>query len=169
MFEPGSAFNYSNFGMEQFALAMRNLSGERVGPYIYDRVLRQLGIPIEIHNNQYKHVPEPNFSDEPGWAIAGSEGCDAYGTDKSESPYGYNTILGASLRCGARDLARLGYLWLNDGRWGERQLVPVAWMQKATTRFRQSDGETMSYGYTFWIQDDWRTCRTTPSRLAATR
>ena len=28
-------------------------------------------------------------------------------------------------------------------------------MQKATTRFRQSDGETMSYGYAFWIQDDW--------------
>ena len=155
MFEPGSAFNYSNFGMEQFALAMRNLSGKRVGPYVYDRVLRHLGMPIEIRDNQYKHVPEPNFSDEPGWAIAGIEGCDAYDTDKSESPYGYNTIVGASLRCNARDLARLGYLWLNDGRWAGRQLVPAAWMRKATTRFRQSGGDTMSYGYTFWIQDDW--------------
>ena len=28
-------------------------------------------------------------------------------------------------------------------------------MRKATTRFRQSGGDTMSYGYTFWIQDDW--------------
>ena len=108
-------------------------------------------MPIEIRDNQYKTVPEPNFSDEAGWAIAGSEGCDAYGTDKSESPYGYNTIVGASLRCSVRDLARLGYLWLNDGRWGGRQLVPAEWMRKATTRFRQSDG----YGYTFWIQDDW--------------
>ena len=38
-FEPGSDFNYSNYGLEQVALAMRNLSGERVGLYVYDRVL----------------------------------------------------------------------------------------------------------------------------------
>ena len=32
MFEPGSDFNYSNYGLEQTALAMRNVSGEEVGP-----------------------------------------------------------------------------------------------------------------------------------------
>ena len=36
LFDPGSDFNYSNFGMEQMALAMRNISGEMVGPYVYD-------------------------------------------------------------------------------------------------------------------------------------
>ena len=29
-FEPGADFNYSNYGLEQFALAMRNISGEMV-------------------------------------------------------------------------------------------------------------------------------------------
>ena len=155
-FAPGSDFHYSNFGMEQMALAMRNVSGEQVGPYVYDRVLRHIGMPIGVRDNQYKHVPEPNFSDQPGWAVAGSEGCDAYGTDKSESPYGYNTIVGASLRCNARDLARLGYLWAKRGRWGDRQLVPEAWMKLATKRFVRENGESpVNYGYTFWIQDDW--------------
>jgi len=156
LFEPGHAFRYSNFGMEQFALAMRNMSGEMLGPYVYDRVLGPIGMPIGIRDTQYKHVPEPNFSDEPGWGIAGSEGCDAYGTDKSASPYGYNSLAGASVRVNARDFARLGYLWLNKGRWGNRQLVPERWMSQATSRFVQNNGESpVNYGYTFWIQDDW--------------
>ena len=93
-FEPGSDFNYSNYGLEQLALAMRNISGEQVGPYVYDRVLRQIGMPVGIRDNQFRDMPysddkELNFSDEPGWGVGGSKGCDAYGADKSESPYGY--------------------------------------------------------------------------------
>ena len=37
LFEPGHGFNYSNFGLEQMALAMRNISGEHIGPYTYNR------------------------------------------------------------------------------------------------------------------------------------
>lgn len=156
-FDPGTDFTYSNYGMEQFGLAMRNLSGEMVGPYVYDRVLRHMGMPIGIRDNRYRAIPDPlNFSDEPGWAVGGSEGCDAYACDESESEYGYNSIVGATLRCSARDLARLGYLWLNKGRWGERQLVPRSWMELATKRHLRDDGSAPSpYGYTFWVHDDW--------------
>jgi len=156
-FEPGSEFTYSNYGMEQLGLAMRNISGEKVGPYVYDRVLRHIGMPIGIRDNQYRKIPDPlNFSDEPGWGVGGSEGCDAYACDKSASPYGYNSIVGATLRCSARDLARLGYLWLNMGRWGNRQLVPEEWMRQATKRFLRDDGTSpVNYGYTFWIHDEW--------------
>jgi CubicO group peptidase (beta-lactamase class C family) len=155
-FDPGYGFKYSNFGMEQLTLAMRNISGEELGPYVYDRVLGKIGLPIGIRDNRYRHVPEPNFSDEPGWGIGGSEGCDAYGTDKSKSPYGYNSLAGASFRCNGRDFARLGYLWLNKGRWGRQQLVPEEWMKQATRRFKQANGESpRNYGYTFWIQDEW--------------
>ena len=161
LFEPGHGFNYSNFGLEQMALAMRNISGEEVGPYVYDRVLGQIGIPVGVRDNQYREMPytddkELNFSDEPGWGRGGSEGCNAYGADRSGSPYGYNSIVGSTFRCTARDFARLGYLWLNKGRWGSRQLVPEEWMKQATSRFVQSNGESpMNYGYTFWIQDEW--------------
>jgi len=156
-FAPGTDFTYSNYGMEQFGLAMRNISGEQVGPYVYDRVLRHIGMPIGIRDNQYRAIPDPlNFSDEPGWAVGGSEGCDAYACDKSVSPYGYNSIVGAALRCSARDLARMGYLWLNKGRWAGRQLVPQSWIEKATRRYVRADGSSPSpYGFTFWIHDDW--------------
>ena len=156
-FQPGSDFNYSNYGLEQMALAMRNVSGEQVGPYVYDRVL---GMPIGCRDNQFRDMPyadvrELNFAEQPGWGVGGSGGCDAYGADKSDSPYGYNSIVGSTFRCTARDFARLGYLWLNKGRWGAKQLVPGAWLDVATSRYIRDDGTTPSpYGYTFWVMDD---------------
>jgi CubicO group peptidase (beta-lactamase class C family) len=142
------------------ALAMRNMSGEEVGPYVYDRVLSHIGMPMGIRDNQYRDMPyfdgrELNFADEPGWGRGGSTGCDAYGADGSESPFGYNSVVGSTVRCTARDFARVAYLWLNEGRWGSRQLVPAEWMNLATRRFVRDNGQTPNnYGYTFWIQDE---------------
>jgi CubicO group peptidase (beta-lactamase class C family) len=160
LFEPGYGFNYSNFGLEQMALVMRNISGEAVGPYIYDRVLGEIGMSVGLRDNQYRNMVyndprELNFSGKPGWGVGGSEGCNAYGSDRSVSSYGYNTIVGSTFRCTARDFARLGYLWLNKGRWGDRQLVPEEWMKLATSRFVQNNGESHNYGLTFWVQDEW--------------
>jgi CubicO group peptidase (beta-lactamase class C family) len=141
---------------------MRNTTGEEVGPYVYDRVLKHIGMPIGIRDNQFKEVPyrsekKFNFSDEPGWGRGGSLGCNAYGADRSTSPYGYNTIVSSTFPCTARDYARLGYLWLNKGRWRDKQLIPENWVKKATNRFKRDNGETPSnYGYAFWIQDEWK-------------
>jgi hypothetical protein len=54
LFDPGTDFYYSNFGLEQFALAMR---GQRVGPYLYDRVLGKIGIARGVRDNEYRDVP----------------------------------------------------------------------------------------------------------------
>ena len=129
MFDPGADFNYSNFGLEQMALAMRNVSGEQVGPYVYDRVLGPIGMARGIRDTQYRDMPyadnrELNFSDDPGWGVGGSTGCDAYGADGSASPFGYNSVVGSTFRCTARDFARLGYLWLRRGRWGQPAARP---------------------------------------------
>jgi CubicO group peptidase (beta-lactamase class C family) len=103
----------------------------------------------------YADGRELNFSEEPGWGIGGSQGCDAYGADMSASPFGYNSIVGSTFRCTARDFARLAYLWLNWGRWQDRQLVPEAWLRLATRRYVRDDGSSPSpYGFTFWIQDE---------------
>lgn len=161
MFDPGTGFNYSNYGLEMTALAMRDISGEMVGPYIYDRVLGKIGMDRRLRDNQYKHMVyndprELNFSNEPGWGVGGSKGCNAYGADKSESPIGYNTIVGSTFRCTPRDYASLAYLWLRKGKWDGEQLVPEEWLDIATKRFVREDGSTPSpYGYTWWVIDEW--------------
>jgi CubicO group peptidase (beta-lactamase class C family) len=158
-FEPGSDYTYSNYGLEQLALAMRGISGQRVGPYVYDRVLGPIGMSAGLRDNEYGDMPysdnrELNFAEIPGWGIGGSSGCDAYGADMSESPYGRNSIVGSTFRCTARDFARLAYLWLRRGRWQDRQLVPADWIDLATRRHVRADGTSPSnYGYTFWVMD----------------
>lgn len=160
LFEPGTDFMYSNFGMEQMALAIRNMAKQDLGPYTYDKVLGPIGMPIGLRDNRYRDMPysnsyELNFADEAGWGVGGDSGCDAYGADGSDSPYGINSIAGSTFRCTARDFARLAYLWLNGGRWMGQQLVPEAWLKLATKRFRREDGTTPNnYGYSFWVMDN---------------
>ena len=161
LFTPGTAFNYSNYGLELMALAMRNVSGEEVNEYLYKRVLQPMGLPAGFLTNSYPHMPytdhnEWNYGDEPGWGRGGSTGCNAYGADGTKSPVGFNSVVGSTFRCTARDFARLGYLWLHHGRWGDQQLVPAPWLNLATKRYRREDGSQPSnYGYTFWVQDEW--------------
>jgi CubicO group peptidase (beta-lactamase class C family) len=166
LFEPGTDFKYSNFGLEQVSLAIRNISGELVGPYLYDRVLGKIGLPRGVRDNRYVNVPyqktngarDPeyglNYSFEPGWAVGGGEGGNAYGGDGQASPFGVSTIAGSTFRVTARDYARIAYLWLRKGRWGDAQLVPSKWMEVATRRHVRADGTTPDpYGYTFWVHD----------------
>ena len=52
-------------------------------------------------------------------------------------------------------LARLGQLYLRDGRWGGRQLLPAGWVEQASARHVATDERTdpdwaQGYGYQFW-------------------
>jgi CubicO group peptidase (beta-lactamase class C family) len=50
-----------------------------------------------------------------------------------------------------RGMAKIGYLWLNQGRWEGRQIVPVEWMQQATQPHSHPGHSTAEYGYGFWV------------------
>lgn len=49
----------------------------------------------------------------------------------------------------ARDLARFGLLYLHHGRWGERQVVPAAWVAESTTGWSETYLHS-GYGYLWW-------------------
>ncbi|MEM5446098.1 serine hydrolase domain-containing protein [Paraburkholderia guartelaensis] len=48
----------------------------------------------------------------------------------------------------ARDLARFALLYLHDGRWFDRQIVPAEWVAESTHSY--SDTRTGGYGYMWW-------------------
>jgi hypothetical protein len=48
-------------------------------------------------------------------------------------------------------MAKIGYLWLNQGRWEDRQIVPAEWMQAATQAQSHPNFGRGEYGYGFWV------------------
>lgn len=51
----------------------------------------------------------------------------------------------------ARDMARLGQLYLQNGNWGGEQILPVNWLNFVSARpIAQPDGE-FGYGGSFWL------------------
>jgi CubicO group peptidase (beta-lactamase class C family)/pimeloyl-ACP methyl ester carboxylesterase len=57
------------------------------------------------------------------------------------------------LRMRSRDLAKLGLLFLNEGKWGSKQLIPHYLLNEALQMHTKSVGNN-GYGYQFWIWND---------------
>ena len=73
------------------------------------------------------------------------------------APEGYY-FGGNNLRMTPRDLARLGQLFLQGGRWDGRQIVPSSWVGTSTARHAKGWPERYgAYGYLWWIprEDPW--------------
>lgn len=51
----------------------------------------------------------------------------------------------------SRDLARVGYLLLRNGRWGDEQILPPKWVENSTKQ-RVGVDRQKSYGYLIWIR-----------------
>jgi CubicO group peptidase (beta-lactamase class C family) len=86
--------------------------------------------------------------------IAGPIGMQDLQTDRlqySYEPYSMHPYYG--FRISARDLARLGQLFLQEGVWEGTQIVPAAWVRESTTPYSRTGGSgTYSgYGYMWWI------------------
>ncbi len=51
-------------------------------------------------------------------------------------------------RMSARDLARFGLLFLNDGKWNGAQIIPSAWVRDSTQSYSKTS--VGGYGYMWW-------------------
>ena len=60
---------------------------------------------------------------------------------------------GGGLNLKAVDTAKLGQLYLNGGRWEDRQVVPEKWVEVSTQKHVKlpGRGHTVGYGYWWWI------------------
>ncbi|WP_395672780.1 serine hydrolase domain-containing protein [Inquilinus sp.] len=53
-------------------------------------------------------------------------------------------------RMSTRDLARFGLLFLRDGRWGDREVVPQGWVAASVLPYSDA-GTRGAYGYMWWV------------------
>ena len=67
-------------------------------------------------------------------------------TDRAGEP-----IAASGLRLTPRDLAKIGQLVLNRGRWGDEQLVPADWIEESSRPHAQPPDQPVRYGYQWWL------------------
>ncbi|MFB4168179.1 serine hydrolase domain-containing protein [Virgibacillus sp. JSM 102003] len=53
-----------------------------------------------------------------------------------------------------RDVAKIGYLYLNDGKWADKQILPKGWVKESTIPHGDTNGnfDGDKYGYFFWLK-----------------
>lgn len=53
----------------------------------------------------------------------------------------------------AEDMAKLGQLYLNKGKWNGEQIIPESWVEASVTKKVESVEGTYGYGYQLWMEE----------------
>jgi CubicO group peptidase (beta-lactamase class C family) len=87
---------------------------------------------------------------------------DAYGEKHLFAPLGIEhhwkrTYLGVvdtggGLYLNGGDLAKIGYLYLNDGVWVGKRLISAAWIRQSLTPAIDTGWQGLEYGFKWWLQ-----------------
>jgi CubicO group peptidase (beta-lactamase class C family) len=140
---PGTTFAYSNASSHLLSAIVADATGQSTLAYARARLFNPLGIHTE---HALVGVDAPNVP--PALRQAYQRAAVAWPTD----PQGYHTGF-SGLKLPARDLAKLGYLYLNGGRWDGVQVVPADYV-RASTQAHSRPPPTAGangYGYQWWV------------------
>ena len=128
--EPGTWFTYHNTATLMLSAILTRVTGDRLLDYLRPRLLEPLGI------------------DQANWQGVGGAGgaADLPGLDLGFS----------GLHLATESVAKLGQLYLQQGRWNSEQLVPQEWVAAATRAQVDNPREPnpdwrKGYGYQFWL------------------
>lgn len=125
---PGTFYEYNDVRINRFALSLLRTFGRPVPDVFRTHVMDPIGA-----SSSWKWVPYVNsYVDVDGVRMASVSG---------------GTRWGGGMWIDAWDLARVGYLWLREGRWGDRQIVPTAFVKEALT----PSAHGPDYGYLWWL------------------
>ena len=102
----------------------------------------------------YEHATRHSIFDAFATEIAGPIGMQDYRPADGAYVTGAASVYPAyPFDMSARDLARFALLYLHNGAWRDRQVVPSEWVAESTKAYSQTDfgGIGGGYGYLWWI------------------
>jgi CubicO group peptidase (beta-lactamase class C family) len=135
---PGEQFAYSDPGAHLVGAILARATGRSMLAYAREKLFGPLGI---------------DTADPAAELLAVPENLDAYDAAKFSWPVDPQGIQYASgsLKLTPADMAKLGTLFLQDGKWEGRQIVSKEWVRRATTTHVNAVGATTHYGYLWWV------------------
>jgi CubicO group peptidase (beta-lactamase class C family) len=134
---PGTRYAYSNAGPHLLSAILADASGQSTLAFARAKLFDPLGIDSA-------RAPEPVL---PTPAPADLRAFEQASVAWPKDPQGYHLGF-AWLKLPSRDLAKLGYLYLNGGRWEDTQLIPEAYVRAATQAHAEMvPADADAYGY----------------------
>lgn len=137
---PGRVFHYQTYGMNILTHAIAKIHGlydvqnPDESPGLRPLIDEKLRRPIGASWGYYL----ANFNLHP---------------DARQHIFGYYD----GVQSTALDMARLGWLWCNEGRWHDQQIIPADWLRAAThvapAIRAHAPPEQWKYGYGFWSNE----------------
>jgi CubicO group peptidase (beta-lactamase class C family) len=137
---PGTTWAYSNASSHLLSAIVADATGQPTLAVARARLFGPLGIRSD-DVFQPRAVKPPT----PAQVQAYQQAAVAWPRD----PQGYHFGFGET-KLPARDLAKLGYLYLNGGRWNGTQVVPADYVRASTRPQRKVGGPRVGYGYQWW-------------------
>lgn len=139
---PGEDFRYSDDTSHLLAAVLEEATGTSALDFARSWLFDPLGIDTRP---AYRPAAVPRRKPSAGVIEAYENAGFAWPVD----PQGVSTgWWGLKLR--PRDMVKLGQLFLQDGHWGDRQVVPADWVAQATTPQVPADGHGDGYGFQWW-------------------
>lgn len=136
-FSPMAKYYYGKH-LERYTRKLK--AGDRAGKeYEYQSAATQL-VGMALDN-----ATEGNFNDyfsKAIWIPAGIGNSTSWNLDREQGSFKYFCCLNAT----ARDFARFGLLFANEGRYGRRQVVPASWVENVYNG-RNDSRDSKDYPY----------------------
>lgn len=128
-------------GMDVLSGILMEATGQSVLDFAREVLFNPLGITVDRHivfqtiKEQQAFNKSTNIS---GWVA------DKTGTNSG----------GWGLTLSAKDMVKIGQLYLDGGKWEERQLISEKWIEESTIEHSRWDKMNLSFGYLWWIIDE---------------
>lgn len=143
----GTYYEYNDVRINRFSLSLLRAFGKSVPDVFREQVMDPIGA-----SNTWRWIPYHNsYVDLNGHKTFSVSG---------------GTRWGGGVWINAMDMARFGYLWLRGGKWGDKQIVPPAYVKMALTPSKVANSP--DYGFLWWLntRQDNAKCPNGPTRGA---
>jgi CubicO group peptidase (beta-lactamase class C family) len=128
--KPGTFYEYNDVRINRLGLSLLRTFQKPVPDVFREQVMDVIGA-----SNTWRWIPYHNsFVEINGRKVASVSG---------------GTRWGGGVWINSMDMARFGYLWLRGGKWGDKQIIPPAFVKEALTR--SSVPNSPDYGYLWWL------------------
>jgi CubicO group peptidase (beta-lactamase class C family) len=145
---PGTFYEYNDVRINRLGLSLLRVFKKPVPEVFRDEIMDPIG-----GSNAWKWVPYHNsYVDIDGRKLPSVSG---------------GTRWGGGVWINSWDMARFGYLWLRNGKWGDKQIIPPAFVKAALTPSKVENSP--DYGYLWWLNSQGKNYPGLPANVYGAR